>query len=202
MTRSATVPPAVSRSDLLTRAAEAEVLGRNLLDMAARLRGDAAEDETGEPTDEPPDAESDDIYLPRQNANNLSLFDVERVEVPRRPARAPPPAALARTATLLLGLRQRRIHHLGQALTGELAWDMLLALFEARLGRRDLTFAQLCTIGEAYPATTRRWINALASLGLVELHSPPGHPAAERVRLTRKGERAMSNCLSGLIPAD
>lgn len=190
MTRSATVPPAVSRSDLLTRAAEAEVLGRNLLDMAARLRGDAAEDETGEPPDAEPDAESD------------AESDKGPFTVPLLSDRASEPAALARTATLLLGLRQRRIHHLGQALTGELAWDMLLALFEARLGRRDLTFAQLCTIGEAYPATTRRWINALASLGLVELHSPPGHPAAERVRLTRKGERAMSNCLSGLIPAD
>lgn len=198
MTRSATVPPAVSRSDLLTRAAEAEVLGRNLLDMAARLRGDAAEDETGEPTDEPPDAESAPGSGPESDAES----DKGPFTVPLLSDRASEPAALARTATLLLGLRQRRIHHLGQALTGELAWDMLLALFEARLGRRDLTFAQLCTIGEAYPATTRRWINALASLGLVELHSPPGHPAAERVRLTRKGERAMSNCLSGLIPAD
>lgn len=182
MNQSATLPSAVSRTDLLTRAAEAEALGRNLLDMAARLRGDATEDETGDTPDEPPD---DGPFA-----------------VPLLSDRASEPATLARTATLLLGLRQRRIHHLGQALTGELAWDMLLALFEARLGRRDLTFTQLCTIGEAYPATTRRWINALASLGLVELHSRPGHPGAERVRLTRKGERAMSNCLSGLIPAD
>ncbi|MDE2620617.1 MAG: hypothetical protein KGL54_10695 [Sphingomonadales bacterium] len=181
MSPPATMPSAVNRTDLLTRAAEAEALGRNLLDMAARLRGDAADEESEETPDEPPD-------------KALSA-------VPLHPDRTGEPTSLARTAALLLGLRQRRIHHLGQALTGELAWDILLTLFEARLGRRDLTFAQLCTIGEAYPATTRRWITALASLGLVELHSPPGRPAAERVRLTRKGERAMSNCLSGLIPA-
>ncbi|MBC2669688.1 hypothetical protein ACFOON_12975 [Novosphingobium piscinae] len=162
-----------SEARRLDQAAEAEALGRSLLDLAARIRNDTSR---REPAPSP-------------------------TERPAKPAVADP-TTLARTVASLQGLRQRRLRHFGLALAGEAAWDLLLSLYEARLARRELSFYQLCATGGAYPATIRRWLAVLAGLGLIEVEGEGGDPVAERPRLTRKGEIAMTECLSGLsLPA-
>ena len=173
-------PPGVAPAELLVRAADAEALGRSLLDLAVRLREDAG----GQLRSAAPQADQ-----PPQPGPPLAR--------PADPVRTADPASLARTVAGLMALRQRRLHHLGMALAGEAAWDILLTLFEARLACRQPTFAQLSAAGFAYPATTRRWITVLAGLGLVEQHGAVTDPG-QRLGLTRKGEQALTSCLSGL----
>ena len=164
----------MTRTHLLARASEAEALGRSLLDLAAQLKQDAAE----------PERAAGGLPTPRGQY---------------RPAPSNSQPALSAAVTSLLALRQRRLANLGLTLAGEAAWDILLALFDAHLVKRDLSVPLLCAMDGAYPATTRRWIGVLVSLGLVALDGPAN---AQRARLTGKGEIAMSECLYGLVPID
>lgn len=155
---------------LMARAGEAEALGRSLLELAAQLKQDA----------------DGRVSLPTPS-ENLS------------PAAYDSKPALTAAVTSLLALRQRRLANLGLTLAGEAAWDILLALFDAHLVNRDLSVPLLCAMDGAYPATTRRWIGVLVSLGLVAVEGPAN---AQRARLTGKGEAAMSECLYGVVPVD
>lgn len=181
MNRETTELEGLARANLLSRAAEAEDLGRALLDLGARLRGDAqAPPQTG--ANPSPDlAES---LSPAPDAADRTRPEID-------------PASLARTASALLALRQRRLRHLGIALSGDAAWDILLSLFAARLARRQPSFDELCAAGGGYPATVRRWVTVLIGLGLVEPCGPPADPD-QRLALTRKGELAMAGCLGAL----
>ena len=162
----------MTSTHLNARADEAEALGRSLLELAAQLKQDATVPDCGQAGLH----SSPERYRPAQNDN--------------RPA-------LTAAVTSLLALRQRRLANLGLTLAGEAAWDILLALFDAHLVNRELSVPLLCAMDGAYPATTRRWLGVLVSLGLVALDGPAN---AQRARLTTKGEIAMSECLYGLVP--
>ncbi|MBC2661252.1 hypothetical protein H7F50_05750 [Novosphingobium flavum] len=160
-------------------AAEVEAMGRSLLDLAMRLRREAAG--TGEG-----DTGAGDTVA----------------SGPAPPPAGPPetnPALLRHAVIRLQAMRQRRLHNFGLALAGETAWDILLALYQALLAGRDLTFAQLCKESGAYPATIRRWLSVLAGLDLIDLPEAGSDPALLRARLTHKGELAMADCILGLL---
>jgi len=162
----------MTRTHLLARASEAEALGRSLLNLAEQLKLDADQ--------------------PDRAANGMPS---SRGQYRAGPSNSQP--ALSAAVTSLLALRQRRLANLGLTLAGEAAWDILLALFDAHLVKRELSVPLLCAMDGAYPATTRRWIGVLVSLGLVTLDGPAN---AQRARLTDTGEIAMSECLYGVVP--
>lgn len=172
-----------------SHAEEAEAIARTLMALAARLRGGDA----GPGTDDAAGGPAEPVH-PGHPGGEPGSADAPAAASGSRVD----PIALRRTVAGLQALRQRRLRHLGLALAGEAAWDILLALYEAMLARRELTFYQLCSMSGAYPATIRRWLTALTSLGLIELPGTPSDPGLQRARLTRKGELAMTDCLRGL----
>ncbi len=156
-------------------------MGRSLLDLAMRLRREVA---GGTPAG--PDPES----------------SLAALHGPAAPPAGPPetdPALLRHAVVRLQTMRQRRLHNFGLALAGETAWDILLALYQALLASRELTFPQLCKESGAYPATIQRWLSVLAGLDLIELPEAGSDPALLRARLTHKGELAMADCILGLL---
>ncbi len=100
------------------------------------------------------------------------------VESPRRsfergdsePARA---TVTPRDARLVIRQRRLRDELFDATLFADPAWDMLLDLYAARLGRMRVSVSSLC-IAAAVPATTAlRWIKTLTDSGLFIRQSDP-----------------------------
>lgn len=87
----------------------------------------------------------------------------------------------------ILMVRRGREEVFGEGLFADPAWDVLLELFAAHLGKRTMSVAALAgSIG--LPATTvARWVTALAEAGFAE-HAGPG---GEWVKLTQSGAAGM-----------
>lgn len=68
----------------------------------------------------------------------------------------------------VLIVRRARAAIFGENLFSDPAWDILLELFAARLGRRSMSASELALAIESPPSTTLRWIAVLHDRGLVE----------------------------------
>ena len=67
----------------------------------------------------------------------------------------------------LLLARRARDELLGRDLFSDPAWDLLLELYAAKLGRRAMTLRDLALATGTPPSTTARWLSALDERGLI-----------------------------------
>lgn len=96
------------------------------------------------------------------------------------------------TVRAILKARLYRQKLFGEGMFADPAWDMLLELYAAELGCRQLCVTSVC-IGSGVPCTTAlRWLAHLADGGWVARHGDP-HDARRRfVSLTPKSISVMN----------
>lgn len=90
--------------------------------------------------------------------------------------------------------RRARKRFFNEQLFADLAWDILLSLFIADADASDMSVADLTRTAGGSEATTRRWVAALQSEGLVEQarHASSGDTV---VTLTSRGHSAIVGVL-------
>lgn len=93
----------------------------------------------------------------------------------------------------LLSLRRARAAVFGNDLFSDPAWDILLELYAAHLGARDMSLSELAQAIETPHSTTARWITALDERGLLKSTIDPKNPAGVRIQLTAQGASKMKN---------
>ncbi len=99
-------------------------------------------------------------------------------------------------AALELKQRRERARHLPEAYFGEPAWDILLDLFVADAGGRDIPVGSACVAGGVPPTTGLRWVNALVSDGLVERFEDLEDRRRILVRITQRGKSIVDQILA------
>ena len=68
----------------------------------------------------------------------------------------------------VLLVRRARSAILGKQLFSDPAWDIILELYAAKLGERQMSVADVARAIETPESTTRRWVAALEERGLVQ----------------------------------
>lgn len=81
-------------------------------------------------------------------------------------------------------VRRARTAVFGENLFSDPAWDILLELYAARLGERNMLLPELARATDTPLSTTRRWISALEARGLVKVTSGVTDAASDQVDLT------------------
>lgn len=92
----------------------------------------------------------------------------------------------------IIQARAARIPFLNADIFHDPAWDMLLALFAAKLGHRSITAGSLGLIARIPPSTAFRYVKTLEQAGLV-LAGPDEYDEQASVQLSRKGVGAMES---------
>lgn len=98
-------------------------------------------------------------------------------------------------ASVLL-VRRARDAVLGKGLFSEPAWDILLELFAAKLGGRNMSLKELAVAIDAPSSTAARWLGALKDRGLIEQEIDPARPADHSICLTAEAETRMEHLTS------
>jgi DNA-binding MarR family transcriptional regulator len=102
---------------------------------------------------------------------------------------------LVTIARLIFQARANRTRQFKQAIFGEPAWDMLLALYASADSTR-LPVGQICSLSGSPPTTALRWLDYLEREQFV-LRRPHPHDARSAiVELTSKGRSALEEYLS------
>ena len=91
----------------------------------------------------------------------------------------------------VLFVRRARAAVLGENLFSDPAWDILLELFAAKLGRRQMTLTEIALSIETPVSTTSRWLAALKSQGLVQSDIQAADPHTPLLKLTDEGASRM-----------
>lgn len=95
----------------------------------------------------------------------------------------------------ILKFRRMRSEIFGEGLFSDPAWDILLELLAAELGKRKVTLRDLAWI--APESTLARWIAALEERKLVEVERDRLRPDQSWIGLTRDCAADLSLLLSG-----
>ena len=90
----------------------------------------------------------------------------------------------------ILSLRRARSEAFGAELFGDLAWDILLQLFSAKLGDRRVKLADLAIV--APESTIARWAAVLEQRGYIACHLDSLNPSAMWIELSAVGTAKMS----------
>lgn len=108
-----------------------------------------------------------------------------------------------RRAKLIYAIRRRRDAAAGVGgLFGEPGWDILLDVFIAQKGRREIQVSSVC-IEAGVPSTTiLRWLSRLEQDGLIYRASDNVDGRRRFVRLTEAGEALMSRVLGAINIGD
>lgn len=96
----------------------------------------------------------------------------------------------------ILRMRRARADEFGAGLFGDLAWDILLQLYAASLGKRKIRLADLADIAPA--STLARWTAVLEERGLVSCALDALAPADLWIELTSIGEAKMAKLFRSL----
>jgi len=97
----------------------------------------------------------------------------------------------------ILRLRRARIDEFGAGLFDDLAWDILLQLYAARLGNRRMRLADL---GDIAPASTlARWTAVLEERDLISCGLDPLKPCDMWIELSNAGEVKMARLFRSLL---
>jgi len=99
----------------------------------------------------------------------------------------------------ILRLRRARAEMFGAELFGDLAWDILLQLFAARLGRRKVRLSDLQIV--APKTTVARWAAVLEERGLISCHLDRLNSKELWIELSASGAARMSALFRSLRPA-
>jgi DNA-binding MarR family transcriptional regulator len=105
--------------------------------------------------------------------------------------------SLSSIASQLLSFRNRRSQYFGEAMFGEAAWQILLALYAAG-GASD--FRWVLEHSRVPPSTTRRWIDFLERNEFVRPRAA-NDTEFEVFELTSKAEVALDEFLRELVEA-
>lgn len=97
-------------------------------------------------------------------------------------------------------MRRARDRVMPEGLTGEPAWDILLALYSEEPG--ELTVSSVCHGSGVPPTTAARWIGVLASQGFLERTKHPRDDRVVLVSLTAKGRLIVERCLKAMLRAN
>ena len=79
----------------------------------------------------------------------------------------------------------------GPNLFSEPAWDALLELYAAELGRRSVSLDDVAKALDIPQSTLARWVDVLADRDLVETESDTMEPSRLWLRLTADGQAKM-----------
>lgn len=109
------------------------------------------------------------------------------------------PVDLASAAAEIYGMRRARDQVISQALVGEPAWDILLALYAEHPGK--LTMTSLSHSFAVPASTALRWIAALERQALVERTVQHLGDATLLLALTEEGCRTMERCMKSMLRA-
>ena len=96
-------------------------------------------------------------------------------------------------------MRRARDRVMPEGLTGEPAWDILLALYSE--GPADLTISSVCHGSGVPPTTAARWIGVLEARGLLERSKHPRDDRVVLVCLTAQGRLIVERCLKAMLRA-
>lgn len=91
----------------------------------------------------------------------------------------------------VLLVRRARSDVLGKNLFSDPAWDILLELYAAKLGRRQMSAEDLARAIETPKSVTGRWIAALEEQGLTRRDRTRSDPTCTWVSLTCDGAKRM-----------
>lgn len=150
-----------------------------------------------------PETPEDDGQLQidvRLNLDDVAAAEEVRLRLSAR--RRPSRQDLQRIACKIFDARKARAESMGNALFGEPAWDMLLALYCLPSRGHLQSPSTLVDASEVHPTTAVRWLKHLQRGGYVE-QGPSG--VAERrqfMRLTTKGRSLMERYLIRLFYCD
>lgn len=96
----------------------------------------------------------------------------------------------------ILALRRARAETFGAELFGDIAWDILLQLFAARLGRKRV---RLDDVEIAAPrSTVARWATVLEERGLIACRLDPANSEELWVELSSAGAAKMGRLFHSL----
>lgn len=84
----------------------------------------------------------------------------------------------------------------GRDLFSDPAWDLLLELYVARLGRKRLSSSAIGLDAGIAQSTALRWLTYLVSLGLVERTQDPADKRRQWVALSERAAEGMRRCFS------
>lgn len=87
--------------------------------------------------------------------------------------------------------RRARSKFFSRGISGEPAWDMLLALYGSDVGQRGLTTTEVTNFSAAAPTTALRWLDYLSGQDLVLKEPSPIDRRIVMVRLSPKAREAL-----------
>jgi hypothetical protein len=90
-----------------------------------------------------------------------------------------------------INARRQRERRFGSKLFSDPAWDILLALYAARLRSEAVSATELCIASTAPAGVALRWISVLERDQLLVQHDEPKNPCRVRLELTDKGADLM-----------
>jgi DNA-binding MarR family transcriptional regulator len=107
------------------------------------------------------------------------------------------PQLLASAAAEIYRMRRARDRIMPPGLTGEPAWDILLALYSEEPS--ELTVSSVCYGSGVPPTTASRWIGVLTARGLVERKQHPRDDRVILVSLTANGRLVVERSLRAML---
>ncbi|MGX7927337.1 MarR family transcriptional regulator [Tsuneonella sp. HG094] len=153
---------------------------------------------------------ADDLRAIAMHLLEIAAQDDPAPSVPSdkpRTGRASPPKRdnsnefLKSLARFIYQYRRRREQYFDPELFGELAWDMLLDLFIAKVDGKRVSVTSLC-VASAGPSTTAlRYITLLTDEGLIRREQHEGDARVKFLELTDAGFDAMRRFLAGEVAA-
>lgn len=94
--------------------------------------------------------------------------------------------------------RRRRSKFFSRGISGEPAWDMLLALYGSDVGRRGHTTTEVVEMSAAAPTTALRWLEYLIGQGLFQKEASPIDRRIVMIHLTLKARQALDQYFESL----
>lgn len=137
-------------------------------------------------------SESADVASPLFSEDKTNLPPFDECDLENRDF-------LSAAAAEVYRMRRARDHVLPRELTGEPAWDMLLALYSEEPAK--ITLSSIC-YGSGVPQTTAlRWISMLEAKGLVERIEHPKDVRIILLSLTNEGRSVVEQALKVMLRA-
>lgn len=141
---------------------------------------------------------ADRIEAGTLNPNELALVEGGTLAGSRPPLPPDDPSFLAQFASALLCARRLRENVLPSSLFADPAWDMLLDLYVHNVTGRRVSVQDACQASHVPPTTALRWLDLLASEGLIARSQDPRDARRRFIELTPRGEAVLTKLLGAM----